>query len=154
MQYAVTAPLVCTVRAFRFPPRGAPRPSGDQCVYFYCPLLRRVLNIKFLWLPISLGSRPRPRPPVQSSSVKLLPTPMQIQKNKKGPRFLRRIASTRKWAHSSCISVSRESLLYTPVHPDSRRTKGSCGLSAEALVHLLVYCFLLSTIYYRPSSIS
>ena len=77
-----------------------------------------------------------------------------IQKDKKGPRFLRRIASTRKWAHSSCISVSRESLLYTPVHPDSRRTKGSCGLSAEALVHLLVSSVLLSTIYYRPSSIS
>ena len=74
---------------------------------------------------------------VQFSSVKLLPTPMQIQKDKKGPRFLRRIASTRKWAHSSCISVSRESLLFTPVHPDSRRTKGSCRLSAEALVHFL-----------------
>ena len=28
-----------------------------------------------------------------------------------------------------------ESLLYTPVHPDSRRTDSSCGLSAEALVH-------------------
>ena len=33
--------------------------------------------------------------------------------------------------------VQRESLLCTPVHPDSRRTKGSCGLSAEALVHFL-----------------
>ena len=41
------------------------------------------------------------------------------------------------WARSSCISVSRESLLYTPVHADSRRTNSSCGLSAEALVHFL-----------------
>ena len=48
----------------------------------------------------------------QFSSVKLLPTPMQIQKDKKRPRFLRQYtASTRKHgklAHSSCISVSRE----------------------------------------------
>ena len=60
-----------------------------------------------------------------------------FQKDKKGPRFPRQIAPTRKWTHSSCISLSRESLLYTPVHPDSRRTDSSCGLSAEALVHFL-----------------
>ena len=54
---------------------------------------------------------------VQFSSVKLLPTPMQIQKDKKGPRFPRHIAPTRKWARSSCISFSRESLLYTPRLP-------------------------------------
>ena len=29
-------------------------------------------------------------------------------------------------------------LLYTPVHPDSRRTNSSCGLSAEALVHFFI----------------
>ncbi len=40
-----------------------------------------------------------------------------IQKDKKGPRFPRQIAPTRKWTHSSCISLSRESLLHTPVHP-------------------------------------
>ena len=40
-----------------------------------------------------------------------------IQKDKKGPRFPRQITPTRKWTHSSCISSSRESLLYTPVHP-------------------------------------
>ena len=60
-----------------------------------------------------------------------------IQKDKKGPRFPRHIAPTRKWARSSCISLSRESLLCTPVHADSRRTNSSCGLSAEALVHFL-----------------
>ena len=65
----------------------------------------------------------------QFSSVKLLPTPMQIQKDKKGPRFLRQYSVyTRKWARSSCISVSRESLLYTPIHP----------IPAEALVHLFI----------------
>ena len=40
-----------------------------------------------------------------------------FQKDKKGPRFPRHLAPTRKWTHSSCISLSRESLLYTPVHP-------------------------------------
>ena len=64
---------------------------------------------------------------VSPKVVVTTPTPMQIQfkktiinsiqKDKKGPRFPRHIAPTRKWAHSSCISLSRESLLYTPVHP-------------------------------------
>ena len=43
-----------------------------------------------------------------------------IQKDKKGPRFPRHIAPTRKWARSSCISFSRESLLYTPRLPPSK----------------------------------
>ena len=87
---------------------------------------------------------------VSPKVVVTTPTPMQIQfkktiinsiqKDKKGPRFHRRMASTRKWARSSCISFPREAsyyfpenrscTLYTPVHPDSRRTNSSCGLSA------------------------
>jgi len=49
-----------------------------------------------------------------------------IQKDKKGPRFLRRIASTRKWARSSCISLTRESrLLIDPKKQRPRTTTSS-----------------------------